>query len=196
MKTVRRRSEDLDFPEYSVIAYIHDGRYAAFAAAIAVLHARGLLVAGRSGRLRRNEDANTGPSNSFERSIWRAIHGSVAPGTLVADPLIDSLLNGLRRRCHDLGLIHALVPTRLFTPSRTPAGRGFLELAVRNCPWPPPENATSSPEQVGLSVALYGNDALKTLMPGFARDSGLLDREREDPSMWDPKALGPQNRYY
>jgi len=192
----RRSSSLIEIPDYCVVGYVRDGRFAALAAVLAVLHMNGLVVSGRSGTLRRDESVNTAPTNDVERTVWLAIHGFVSPGALTTRPSLDSLFTELRRRCHRLGLVHALLPVRTFTPSRTPAGRELLDSALRDCPWPPsPEGPADLETRVGMPVALYGTAALKVLMPHFAKDSGLLSRETEDGiDLWSPpgsNSVGP-----
>jgi hypothetical protein len=58
-------------PDYAVVAYVRDGRFTAVAAVLAVLHARGLVVAGRSGTVRRSETVTPSPAG-FERQVWGA----------------------------------------------------------------------------------------------------------------------------
>jgi hypothetical protein len=194
----RPRTASADYPDYAIVGYLHDGRFAAIAAAIAVLHGGGWVGAGQHGTVRRNEDAHGSPSPGFEKTVWLAIHGFVSPGALSARPSVDTLLNELRRRCHALGLIHSFVPVRGFTPARTHAGRELIAAAHRDCPWPPsPEASRDLAERFGMPVALHGNDALKRLMPDFARDSGLLRRRGKDGLDWaDPQAPGAEGRYF
>ncbi len=194
----RSRTDSALFePDYAVVGYIRDGRFAATAAILAVLHARGLVVAGKSGSVRRT-DAIGPPPHIFERQVWGAIHGFVSPGALMARPTVDSALNDLRRRARQLGLVRPLVPIRGFTPARTRLARRLLDGARADCPWPPtPETGASPIEQrVGMPVALYGNSALELLMPTFARNSGLLDRAGTDGLDWaDPDAPEGTGRY-
>lgn len=117
----------------------------------------------------------------------------------MARPTVDAALNDLRRRARRLGLIRWLVPVRALSPARTRRGRKLIQSASLHYPWPPsPEHDPQTVEErVGLAVALYGNVALEVLMPGFARDSGLLSRAGKDGLDWvDPKAEGPEGRYY
>jgi hypothetical protein len=185
-------------PDYAVIAYLRNGRFNAVAAVLAVLHARGLVVAGKTGTIRRS-DTGAAPPAGFERQVWGAIHGFVTPGALMARPAVDDALNDLRRRARRLGLLRPLLPVRGLVPARTRQGRGFVDAVATNYPWPPSPEDDDRPieDRVGLAVALYGNAALRLLMPVFARDSGLLDRAGTDGLDWaDPQAAGPEGRYY
>jgi hypothetical protein len=162
-------------PDYAVVAYIRDGRFVAVASVLAVLHARGLIVAGKSGTVRHSESV-TVPPEGLERRVWSAIHGFVSPGALMARPTVDAALNDLRRRACRLGLVHRLVPVRVFLPARTRAGRRALEFAFADYPWPPSPDVPEGPveQRVGIAVALYGDAALN----------------------WaDPQAPGPTDRY-
>jgi hypothetical protein len=185
-------------PDYAVVAYLRDGRFAAVAATLAVLHMRGLIVAGQSGTVRRSDDV-TPPPEGFERQVWSAIHGFIAPGALAARPTVDSALNDLRRRARRLGLVRWLVPIRGLMPARTRQGRQMLNSVMADFPWPPSPDQAEQPidDRIGMAVALHGNAALSLLMPTFARDSGLLAREGSDGlDSVDPEAAGPEGRYF
>jgi len=108
-------------PDYVAVAYVAQGRFAAMAAVLAVLHVEGSVVAARSGTVRRSENV-TAPTDEFERYVWRAVHGFVSPGALMARPSIDAAFNDLRRRCRRLGLIRPLLPVGLCRPSPATAG--------------------------------------------------------------------------
>ena len=186
-------------PDYAVVAYIRDGRFAAVAAVLAVLHARGLVVAGKACTVRRSDDVGRPPPEGFERQVWGAIHGFVSPGALTARPSVDAALNDLRRWARRLGLVRWFVPIRGFIPARTRLGRRLIDSAWADCPWPPTPEADDRrvEDRVGMPVALHGNIALSVLMPTFARDSGLLNRAGTDGLDWaDPQAAGPEGRYY
>jgi len=167
------------------VAYVAHGRFAAMAAVLAVLHVEGSVVAGRSGTVRRSENV-TAPTDEFERYVWRAVHGFVSPGALMARPSIDAAFNDLRRRCRRLGLIRPLLPVGFALPSRTKLGRSVVDAARRDCPWPPSPEHEHLPvsQRIGMPIALYGAQALLVLMPAFARDSGLLDHAGEDGLDW------------
>jgi hypothetical protein len=195
---MRSRRREVQDPDYVVAAYLRDGRFAAVAATIAVLHARHLVEAGREGTVRRSETVLTAPPDGFERELWSAIHGFVSPGTLMARPPVDAALNDLRRRARRLGLLRRWLPARGFVPARTHRGRQLEDSYLAQCPWPPTPEVTDQPVElrVGLPVALYGNIALEKLMPDFAKHSGLLDRAGTDGLDWaDPEAPGPMGRY-
>lgn len=179
-------------PDYAVVA-----RFAAVAATLAVLHARGLVVAGRSGSVRRAE-VGAWPPAGFEREVWAAIHGFVSPGALMARPKVDAALSDLRRRARRLGLVRPLIPVKGYLPA-TRVARRLLDAAASDYPWPPtPESEEDGIERrVGLAVALYGAEALNLLMPRFARASGLLDRAATDGLDWaDPGAPSGEGRYF
>jgi hypothetical protein len=183
--------------DYVPVAYVAAGRFGAVAAALAVLHAGGLVSAGQAGTVRRSGIV-TPPDDGFERCIWGAIHGFVSPGALMARPAVDRAFNDLRRRCRRLGLIRPLLPVQARTPARTKLGREFVDAARRDCPWPPsPEHAGASlAGRVGMPVALYGGEALRALMPAFARDSGLLDHASADGLDWIDPVGGPGEGVY
>ena len=185
-------------PDYALVAYVRDGRFAAVRATLAVLHARGLVDAGRSGSVRRT-DVVSPPPYDFELRVWSAIHGFVAPGALMGCAPADAAFNELRREACQNGLVRRLMPVRAFSPARTRRGKQLVRSAAHRCPWPlsgePADQAVV--EHIGMAVALYGNAALEVLMPAFARDSGLLGRESHDEmALADPDAPGPQGRYY
>lgn len=193
-RRMRERSE----PDYVLVGYLRDGRFTAVASALAVLHGRGLVEAGRAGTVRRSEVNVTAPQDDFERLVWSAIHGFVSPGALMSRPHVDQALNDLRRRARRLGLLRWYLPVRDFLPSRTRLGRNLVDAAWRDYPWPPSPETTDTEldQRIGMAVALYGNTALTALMPDFARDSGLLDRAGKDGLDWaDPEAPGPIGRY-
>jgi hypothetical protein len=184
-------------PDYAVLAYLRDGRFAAMAAVLAVLHARGLVVAGKSGTIRRS-DAVGPPPEGLERQVWAAIHGFVSPGALMARPTVDAALNDLRRRARRLRLLRPFLPVRGFLPARTRLGRQLVDAAWADHPWPPSPDAPDQTVElrVGTAVALHGNVALNLLMPQFAQASGLLDRAGTDGLDWtDPEAPGAIGRY-
>jgi hypothetical protein len=185
-------------PDYAVVAYIRDGRFTAVAAVVAVLHARGLVVAGKSGTVR-HSDTVTRPPEGFERQVWGSIHGFVSPGALMARPTVDAALNELRWRARRLGLVRPLLPIRAFVPARTRLGRELLDSAWADYPWPPSPDEGELPveQRVGMAVALHGDEALNLLMPEFARASGLLDRAGADGLDWaDPQAPSGEGRYF
>jgi hypothetical protein len=133
----------------------------------------------------------------LERVVWGAIHGFVSPGALMARPSVDLALNDLRRRCRRIGLVRPLLPVRAHVPARTRAGREFISNARQNCPWPPSPEHGAQPSQtrIGMPVAIYGSEALRLLVPEFARDSGLLTRSSTDGLDWvDPDAS--PGKYY
>jgi hypothetical protein len=179
-------------PGYAVFAYLQYGRFAVIAAVLAVLYERGLVDAGRSGTVRRTDEVRP-PTETLERTVWLALHGSVSPGALMARPSVDACLNELRHEAIRAGLVHPFVPVRSFVPARTHRGRLSVDEALAGCPWPPsPESADAPVEQrVGMTVALYGDTALVDLMPEFARAGGLSPRTNRDVPEWaDPGPTG------
>src|SRR3954451_16150597 len=131
-------------PDYAVVAYIRDGRFAAVAAVLAVLHARGLVVAGKRGTVR-HSDIVKPPPDGLERQVWGSIHGFVSPGALMARPTVDTALNDLRRRARRLGLLRRFVPVRVFSPARTRRGTQLVDAATRDYPWPPSPEVDDRP---------------------------------------------------
>ncbi|HTW19234.1 MAG TPA: hypothetical protein VME70_03360 [Mycobacteriales bacterium] len=178
----RSSGEPPTVPDYLFLAFLRDGRFRCVAAALAVLHASGHLDAGGQGTVRRPEDAATAPPDGLERVIWQAVHGHVAPGALAARGPVDTALTTVRHQLVHDGALRRLVPTRSWLPARTHRGRKRITLAMQACPWPlvPPEQGTRVEDRIGLPVALYGNYALRELLPAFARESGLLDRSSSD----------------
>jgi hypothetical protein len=58
--------------------------------------------------------------------------------------------------------------------------------------------ALPSADQLGMLIAVYGNDALRTLTPAFAADSGLLGRRsaQDVAGQFDPDAYNTAAGYY
>lgn len=144
---------------------------------------QGLVVAGHKGTVRRSERVAT-PKNRVERAVWEALHGSIAPGALVTYGHLDDELNALRSDLQCRGLIRRGLPTKSWLPSRTHAGQQLLADAMSEYPWPSPapRSYELSTSTLGLFVALYGNRALREILPRFAADSGLLDHASRDPA--------------
>jgi hypothetical protein len=174
---VRRRGAvaEPQTPEYVRLAFLVDGRFAATAAVLAELHAQGAVDAGRARTVKLAEGSRVSPTG-FERIVWNALHGSTSPGALAALPSVMGAFTALRRRLVSEGLLRRGVPSRWFLPARTRAGRRVLAEARVRVP------VSADGAEVGMQVALYGNEALNALMPKFAKAAGLLARASGDVS--------------
>ena len=184
-------------PEYLVVAFLRDGRFRCIAAALAVLHANGHVVAGRRGTVRRS-DGVAGPPDGLERVVWLALQEHVAPGALAARGPVDAALSDLRRQLRRRHLIHPLIPVRAWLPARTRDADKLLADAAARCPWPVAKAApgTASHDAIGMPVALYGSDALRELLPAFATASGLLERSSADTLVTEENSWNDRTDYF
>ena len=157
--------------DYVRAAYVRGGRPAVLDAVLFHFHSLGMITPARRGTVRRAE----GPwrrLEGFERIVWNALVGNVAPGALVTRPRVDAAFDELRASCVQAGLLRRLLPAS--APfARRGAGRSLIAQLRREYP-------LESGEDVTMLVALYGRDALLRYAHRFARDSGLLDRSNSD----------------
>src|SRR5207237_565582 len=143
-------------------------------AVLAVLHARGLVEVRRPGSVALTDRAAPRMTD-LERTIKHGIGGGVPPRALMSRPAVEAALAGLRDECRQQGLVCPWLPVRRLVPARCRKGRRLLA-DQRRAHALPLETAAATPtvEQLGMLIAVYGADALRTLAPTFAALSGLL----------------------
>ncbi|MEU0597845.1 TIGR04222 domain-containing membrane protein [Streptomyces sp. NPDC006393] len=154
------------------IAFLRGGRRAALVVAVLSLRLSGSVGPGRGGTLRTRRPLDDTAADL--PALTRAVHAS-----LLHDPADVRQL--LVREAVALALIDlryeltlaGLAPVLL--PGRTRAGRRALRSLRARHPLPASRRGLS-PEDRLLAVALYGDRALTTLMPRFAREGGLAGR--------------------
>jgi hypothetical protein len=157
--------------DYVRAAYVRGGRPAVVESVIFHLHRLGLIVPARPGTIRRQDSAQH-RVDGFERIVWNAVVGDVAPGALVGRLRVDAALVELRARCVHAGLTRRFVPAS-WPMVRPRAGRVLVKQLRAGYPLEVGDDLT-------MLVALYGRDALERYAPRFAKDSGLLDRTDSD----------------
>lgn len=170
--------DDKVYLDAAAMAYLRGGRFAAVVTALAALHKRGLVVAGRAGTVRRTERYDVEPPG-FEHVVWHALHGSVSPAGLTIRPPVERAIAGLRRQLRDARLIHPLLPVARWAPARNDRGHEALRLCRLEHPLIVDRPETSG-DNVAWLVALYGNEALRQLVPTFAKQGGLFDKNASD----------------
>ncbi len=115
----------------------------------------------------------------LEWAIKHGISGNVPPRALATRPAVEGALAGLRQECRRQGLIRRWLPVHRLVRVRTRSGRRLIADLLKaydrplETPTPP---VLPDAEQVGMLIALYGADALRTLSPEFGAHSGLLGR--------------------
>lgn len=194
------------------LGYLVGGARAAVRTGLAMLHARGLVVAERPGGLRRT-GALPASVEPLERALFGALDHTMTPREVANHHQVRRALAGQREELIGLGLLRpawrrlalpttlAVAPpllvarlvtadllgrstailvilafaavANLFVSRQTVAGARLLRDARRRYP-----EVTEPATEPGVAVALYGVPALRSLMPRFARDSGLLGESR------------------
>ncbi|MFF0792705.1 TIGR04222 domain-containing membrane protein [Streptomyces spiralis] len=154
------------------IAFLRGGRRAALTVAVLTLRLSGSVGPGRGGtsRTRRPlDDAGAGLP-----ALTRAVHASLLhrpadPRQLLVREAVALALIDLRYELTVAG------PVPVLLPGRTRSGRRAPRALRAGYPLPGSRRGLS-PEDRLLVVALYGDRALTTLMPRFAREGGLAGR--------------------
>ncbi|HZF90292.1 TIGR04222 domain-containing membrane protein [Streptomyces sp.] len=148
------------------IALLRGGPRAAVTVAVVALHLRGVLEPARPGTLWAAAEAG---ANGLEDAVVRALRRPTRFRRLMRDPEVRLAVAEMRIPLAEAGLLRwpFLGPTRgarrdvadLRARHRLPAGRRGL-----------------TDDDKLLAVALYGDAALRALVPRFAFRSGLLPR--------------------
>ncbi len=157
------------------VALLRGGPRAAVTTAVVELYLRGVVEAGRPGRLRTSGSSpeEAGPASPppppLAAAVRAALHRPAGLPELPAGPGIGRALTGLVRKVRSAGPPRALPPHR---------GRGArTALRALHAAHPLPVGRGEVPEgDVTLVVALYGEEALRLLVPRFALRAGLLPR--------------------
>lgn len=169
----RRRLQRSDVPDYVLAAYVLGRRFRVMSAVLTQLHICGLVEAGRGGTVCLPREPK-GLPRGFERVIWSAIHGNVAPGALLTRPSVDTAMNDLRRLALSERLVARGWPSS-FPLFRRREGRALVSGLRSTTPLERSDSADG-----GLLVALYGEAGLQLTDPVFAAASGLLTRSSSD----------------
>lgn len=171
--------------------------------ALATLYQRDHVAAG-SGRVHRAGPLS-GASGLMERAVYLALHKPLSPRELVSRPPVRRALAEMRRNAATAGLLLpkwrwvtlrlalCLIPVigvaRLFASGLKPVTAVVViaTMCVALGLWLLPRRTRAggrvlgiarSSADTGMAVALHGADALRSAMPIFARDGGLLDGGR------------------
>ncbi|MEU6319138.1 TIGR04222 domain-containing membrane protein [Streptomyces sp. NPDC047009] len=153
------------------IAFLRGGPRAAVTVAVLTLHLRGAVGPGRPATMR-----TTGALNDPEQAVpalTKAVHSALyrtaGMGQLLERQGVRSALTEVRRGLRAAGLLRAFPPGPTWTARRT-----LRSLRARD---PLPESRTGlTNDELLLAVALYGDQALTSLVPRFARAAGLVGR--------------------
>ncbi|MEU2296145.1 TIGR04222 domain-containing membrane protein [Streptomyces antibioticus] len=157
------------------VALLRGGPRAAVTTAVVELYLRGVVEAGRPGRLRTSGSSpeKAGPASSplppLAAAVRVALHRPAGLPELLADPGVGQALTELVREVRSAGLLRTLPPHR---------GRAArTALRALRATHPLPAGRGEVPEgDMTLVVALYGEEALRLLVPRFALRAGLLPR--------------------
>ncbi|MGV9346227.1 TIGR04222 domain-containing membrane protein [Streptomyces spiralis] len=154
------------------IAFLRGGRRAALTVAVLTLQLSGSVGPARGGMLRTRRPLDD--TGADLPALTRAAHASLLhhPADLRQLLVREAVALALIDLRYEL-TVAGLVP--VFLPGRTRAGRRVLRALRAECPLPGSRRGLS-PEDRLLAVALYGDRALTTLMPRFAREGGLAGR--------------------
>ncbi|WP_086725866.1 hypothetical protein [Streptomyces carpinensis] len=171
------------------IAFLRGGRRAALTVAVLTLRLRGSVGRGRGGTLCTTQPLDdTGTVLPALPALTEAVHGSLRSPADIRQLLVrEEVALALVDVRHELTVAGLM---RVLLPGSTRAGRRTLR-ALRSAHPMPTTRRGLSPEDRLLAVALYGDRALTTLMPRFAREGGLVgrrgratEREREYGQSW------------
>lgn len=158
------------------IAFLRGGRRAALTVAVLTLRLRGAVGSDRYGLLRATRPLDgTEEGHRPVPGLARVVHAALRTPADLRDLLmreaVTAALVDLRYELADAGLLRAPLP------GRTRAGRRLLRTLRNRSPLPTTRRGLSSEDRL-LAVALYGDRALTSLMPRFAREGGLVGRGR------------------
>ncbi|MFK0119913.1 TIGR04222 domain-containing membrane protein [Streptomyces sp. NPDC090994] len=155
------------------VALLRGGARAAVTVAVVALHLRGVVAAGRPGALRRAlvPDAARYPPhrNDLERAVRGGLYRPAGLEELLARSVVRTAVARAREDLVAAGLLGSLTgrPTR--------AGRRKVRKLRAVFPLPTgPEGFTH--DDMALAVALYGDPALRALLPRFTEHTRLTGR--------------------
>ncbi|MEU3614429.1 TIGR04222 domain-containing membrane protein [Streptomyces sp. NPDC006872] len=164
------------------VALMRGGTRSAVTVAVLALHLRGLVDAGRQGRIRTTgaagagagaEDGAAGNSGDDLPPLPTAVYAALQRPANIAEletaPGVREALSELRA-----GLVAARM-LRSLPPRRTRAARHALRALHAGHP-PPTDRKALAPDDVLIAVALYGEPALSVLAARFALRAGLTAR--------------------
>ncbi|MFH0175994.1 TIGR04222 domain-containing membrane protein [Streptomyces cacaoi] len=167
------------------VALLRGGPRAAVTVAVLALQLRGLVDAGRPGRIRATgaigasgappaEDAGDGRPAldalpALPKVVCAALQRPASIAELEARPDVREALSGLRAGLVAAGMLRSL------PPRRTRAARRALRALRGGHPLPAGRKGLST-DDVLMAVALYGESALSVLAARFALRAGLIAR--------------------
>ncbi|MFJ8111959.1 TIGR04222 domain-containing membrane protein [Streptomyces sp. NPDC096132] len=157
------------------VALLRGGPRAAVTAAVVDLHLRGVVEAGRPGRLRTSEASSEAagqtppPLPPLAEAVRAELARPTAPAELPKRPAVRGALAELVLVLRSARLL------RVLPPHRSRAGRQALEALLAEHPLPANRKDLPTDDAV-LAVALHGDAALQLLVPRFALRTGLLPR--------------------
>lgn len=160
------------------VALLRDGPRAAVTVALVALHLRGLVEPGRPGTLRAVTadptvvaDAQEPPLPPLGAAVLTAVRRTAASRKVARDPDVRLALALMRVPLAGAGLLSY----PMLSPNR--AARSGLR-ALRDAHPLPANRRGLSEDDTLLAVALYGEAALRALVPRFALRAGLTARVR------------------
>ncbi|MER5429512.1 TIGR04222 domain-containing membrane protein [Streptomyces sp. NPDC002588] len=156
------------------VALLRGGPRAAVTAAVVDLHLRGVVEAGRPGRLRTSEASEAAgqappPLPPLAEAVREALVQPVGLPELSTRPAVRAALADLVKALRSARLL------RVLPPRRSRAGRRTLAALRAEHPLPESRKGVAADAAV-MAVALHGEAALSLLVPRFAMRAGLVPR--------------------
>ncbi|MEV1068615.1 TIGR04222 domain-containing membrane protein [Streptomyces sp. NPDC050263] len=162
------------------VALMRGGTRSAVTVAVLALHLRGLVDAGRQGRIRATGGAGTvGAAASPEdlgddlpplpKAVYAALQRPAGIAELEARPGVHGALCELRTKLVGARMLRSL------PPRRTRAARHALRALRAEHPLPADRKGLS-PDDILIAVALHGEPALSVVAARFALRAGLTAR--------------------
>ncbi|MFD0503975.1 TIGR04222 domain-containing membrane protein [Streptomyces chiangmaiensis] len=153
------------------IAFLRGGPRAALTVAVLDLHLRGAVEAGRAGTMRSTRALGDAGQSvpRLTKAVRSALYRPAGMGQLSERRGVRSALTELRGELVAAGLLRGFLRGPTWTARRT-----LRSLRTRE-PLPAYRKGLLHDELL-LAVALYGDRALTSLVPRFAREAGLVGR--------------------
>ncbi|MFF4754586.1 TIGR04222 domain-containing membrane protein [Streptomyces sp. NPDC002514] len=177
-------------PDPYAVALLRGGDRAALTVALAGLHLRGVVEAGRPGTVRRTgAKGAVSLRHPLEKAVRTSLYRPAGPRELPAREVVRRALARMRAELVAQGLLRAL------PPGRTRGARRYLaELRDHHALPDGPDGLAE--DAVLFAVALYGERALMAVLPRFAREAGLVGRGSLADESRFPFGRGNDIRYF
>lgn len=164
------------------VALLRGGSRATVTVAVVALHLRGEVRAGQPGTMRTSGvAAGAGALPRLTKAVHSALYRPAGMRQLLERLAVREALDELSGDLVAAGLL------RRFPPRRTRAARGLLKSLRAQLPLPAGREGLSV-DEVLLAVALYGDRAVRLLVPRFAEAAGIVGRggttDRGLPQSW------------